>query len=234
MREALSAAVGPWRCRGARCLTSLSSNWLPAFLSLISVPKNNNTVLSTLSPVPTADFIRKSALGSCTRDKMAKEMPFTVSPSDNLTFKIRPESKGVQVKMALTNTCADVLAYKVKTTHPERYLVKPNQVRLARESPPRRRAARRPGSRPRARPRLPGRLASGAAERAVVAALASPANALQPPQYTAGQQGWRAARPLLPRLTFPPLCRASSDQAGQRWTLLLCWWRKTVRRCGGI
>ena len=66
--------------------------------------------------------------------KSKKSMPelFTISPNENdgLTFAVQPKGSAPAV-LAITNTTAAPIAFKVKTTKPDRYLVRPNQDVLA-------------------------------------------------------------------------------------------------------
>lgn len=66
--------------------------------------------------------------------KSKKSMPelFAISPNENdgLTFAVQPKGS-VPAMLAITNTTTAPIAFKVKTTKPDRYLVRPNQDVLA-------------------------------------------------------------------------------------------------------
>lgn len=54
-------------------------------------------------------------------------MALNVSPSDALEFKVSADDDASQCALVLTNDSDETVAFKVKTTKPKRYLVRPNQ-----------------------------------------------------------------------------------------------------------
>ncbi|KAH8553137.1 PapD-like protein [Umbelopsis sp. PMI_123] len=56
-----------------------------------------------------------------------------IDPSQQLAFR-RPLTRHVEVQLAISNPTSDLVAYKIKTTAPKQYCVKPNSGRIAANS----------------------------------------------------------------------------------------------------